>query len=272
MKELVTVEIGINPHSHIREAEEKMRKHLSLILDGGIECILAMPNTQKGLRTFNDVLEYTRYAASVRPDKNFDFIPCAMLTELTTVQDIELWAAAGIMDAKVYPRFRTTNSESGVVQYAKLLPLVARCGELGIRVHFHPEHPSKIYTSRDAEYAFISLVLMFLEATSAVIVWEHGTDARCIPFWEDFATRFPDRFYVTITAHHLATNEDLAFGNVREVCKPPAKTEADRLALIAFVAKGYEWVIAGADDAPHDQGKNMSMRDSVPAAATQRRI
>jgi dihydroorotase len=156
------------------------------------------------------------------------------------------------MDAKIYPLNRTTKSENGVTHYASILPLVKKCGELGIRVHVHPEHPNMIYSNRDAEYAFLAIVQIFLEETTAVIIWEHGTDARCIPFWKEFSINYYGRFFVTLTAHHLVTNEDQVFGDVRSVCKPPIKTELDRLGLIGLIKENYSWVMAGADDAPHD--------------------
>lgn len=59
-------------------------------------------------------------------------------------------------------------------------------------------------------------------------------------------------FYVTLTAHHLATDEDATFGDVGATCKPPIKTRWDREQLVQLVAEDHPWVLAGADDAPHD--------------------
>ena len=106
-----------------------------------------------------------------------------------------------------------------------------------------------LFSNRDAEFAFLALGRMFLEETNAAIIWEHGTDARCIPHWKDFAKS--RRFFLTLTAHHLATNEDLTFGDVRSTCKPPIKTEADRVGLIDLVSEDHSWVMAGSDSAFH---------------------
>ena len=129
--------------------------------------------------------------------------------------------------------------------------MIYHCGKVGMRCHFHPEHPWKIFNNRDAEFAFLPIIDMFLNETGATIIWEHGTDARCVPFWEEMSKS--GRFFVTLTAHHLVANEDNEFGDVRSVCKPSIKTKEDQIGLVDLVKKNYEWVMAGADDAPHDK-------------------
>ena len=64
---------------------------------------------------------------------------------------------------------------------------------------------------------------------------------------------------VTITAHHLWMTIDDVVGNVDNYCKPLAKTEGDRRALIRSVVGGWEGklrerVMFGSDSAPHDVG------------------
>ncbi len=110
-----------------------------------------------------------------------------------------------------------------------------------------------VFANRDAEFTFLPIVQMFMEESDAIIVWEHGTDARCIPHWKKWAKT--GRFFVTLTAHHLATNEDETFGDVSATCKPPVRTEADRQALIQLVSEDHSWVMAGLDDAFHDKLK-----------------
>jgi dihydroorotase len=179
------------------------------------------------------------------------FIPVVMLTEETTREELVKCKKVGINDGKMYPLLRTTKSGSGVKHYGRILPVVKWCGELDIKVHGHFEHPSLLFHNRDAEFACLPIARMFLEETEATIVWEHGTDARCIPHWEDMATS--KRFFVTLTAHHLVTNEDEAFGDVRAVCKPPIKTENDRRALVVLIEKDYPWVMNGPDVAGHNE-------------------
>lgn len=238
-----------NVHTHLREGAV-VGPLIEKAIEGRACALGPMPNTNKGLTTAAAVTEYTRQTSELTPkNTRLSFLPIVMVTEDTREKDIDECAAAGIVDAKVYPRFRTTKSDNGVVRYGKLLPVVRYGGSVGMKFHFHPKHPSPLFSNRDAEFAFLPIARMFLEETDAIVVWEHGTDARAIPHWKDMA--MSRRFFVTLTAHHLATNEDDTFGDVRAVCKPPIKTEADRHGLIQLVSEGNSWVMAGADDAPH---------------------
>ncbi|HEY9584610.1 MAG TPA: hypothetical protein VJI33_03475 [Candidatus Paceibacterota bacterium] len=251
--ETAEVEAIAAVHSHIREGEV-VGPLIEQEIEGGADVIGPMPNTDKGLTTAKDVVRYIDEAKSLVPaGKVLHFVPIVMITELTTREELIECFSYGIRNAKVYPYMRTTKSHNGVRNYGGIIKIIQWCGELGIKVHFHPEHPWMTFTNRDAEFAFLPLALMFLQETKATIIWEHGTDARCIPFWEELAKE-TGRFFVTITAHHLATNEDETFGDVRATCKPPIKTEGDRKGLVELVAKDYSWVMAGPDTAPHKEG------------------
>lgn len=271
MGKIIVVDALASTHTHLRGL--KLIRHLiALAKQGGADVLFPMPNVGDGLQTAQETDEYRRYAETVElPGDTVSWRPAirpiAMLTEKTTIKMIDEWVAMGIFDTKIYPKDRTTKSESGVVRYLRLLPQVAHCGKVGVRVHVHPEHPDMLFGNREAEYQFIAIVLAYLQETEAQIVWEHGTDARCIPFWEAWAQS--GRFLVTLTAHHLATNEDLTFGDVRAVCKPPIKTEQDRRALIDLVCKDYPWVVAGLDDAWHPDGaKQVPMGKCACGACT----
>lgn len=263
----MTVDAICNTHSHIREGAV-VGPLISYALEGGADVLLPMPNTKDGLITVGQVWDYIAKVQPLVPSgEKMTFIPTIMLTEQTTIGEITMCVRSGIKDAKVYPLHRTTNSENGVRCYERLLPLVQYCGEEGMKVHFHPEHPSMLFGGREAEWAFLPIIDMFMSATQAIIIWEHGTDARCIPFWKEWAKS--DRFFVTLTAHHLATCEDEAFGDVRSVCKPQIKTLRDKLDLIRLVEEDHEWVMAGADDAPHDvSGKHVHEGKCVCGAYT----
>ena len=238
-----------NVHSHLREGEV-VGPLIKKAIEGGACALCPMPNTTKGLTTAPSVTEYVGAAKHFVPDgKKLAFLPIVMVTEQTTEDEVFRCMEMEIVDAKIYPRFRTTKSENGVEKYGRILPIVKYGGQVGMKFHFHPEHSSPVFSNRDAEFAFLPIARIFLEETDAVIIWEHGTDARCIPHWEDMAAS--GRFYVTLTAHHLAANEDDTFGDVRAACKPPIKMEEDRQGLIRLVGKNHRWVMAGADDAPH---------------------
>ncbi len=247
----VLVDAFADTHVHFREGP-LVGPFLEASIKGGADVALKMPNTSAGLKTAAQVIQYRDEAKLLIPSgKSMTFIPCVLINEYTTPAMIDDCVSAGVVDGKVYPYERTTKSENGVRYYERLFPIIAHCGKVGMKVHLHPEHANLLVSNRDAEYMFIPIVEMLLSSTDAVIIWEHGTDARCIPFWKQFAKDYPNRFYVTLTAHHLASNEDMAFGDVRQVCKPPIKLESDRLMLIALVMEDHRWVMAGSDTAGH---------------------
>jgi dihydroorotase len=243
----------VNPHTHLREGLEK-HDLVVLALKGGVSALGPMPNTEKGLMTARQVADYIDEAERSLPvGSTVRFIPIIQITERTEKKDIDACIEQGILDAKIYPKGRTTQSHNGVAHYARIIEIVHYAGKRGMRIHFHPEHPSAQYDNRDAEFAFLPIADLFLNETEAVIVWEHGTDSRCIPHWEEWAKS--GRFYVTLTAHHLVENESGAYGNVQAVCKPSYKREDDRRNLVELVGKDYLWVMAGGDDAPHPMEK-----------------
>ncbi len=249
---LVVVEALANIHWHGREVGPVMEALIMASILGGADVLGAMPNTKKGLSTARRVVNYIRKAVGFVPvGRTMSFLPIVMLTEHTTYAELVRCKKAGINDGKIYPYMRTTKSKLGVKHYGKILQVVKWCGELGIKVHVHFEHPNMTFINRDAEYLCLPICQMFLEETSATIIWEHGSDGRCIQMWKEFAKT--GRFYLTLTAHHLVWNEDGAFGDVRKKCKPPIRTEWDRLQLIQLVCEDHEWVMAGGDDAAHDK-------------------
>ncbi|MEK7227718.1 MAG: hypothetical protein AAB641_02410 [Patescibacteria group bacterium] len=207
-----------------------------------------------GLKTAREVLEYHE-SAQVKVDGSdiLGLLPTVLINEETMFETIDECVENNIFDGKIYPLDRTTKSHNGSRYYQRLLPLVKHCGERGMRVHVHPEHPWMVFDNRDAEFSFLPIMDMFLNDTGAKLFWEHGSDARCIPFWKEMAES--GRFFVGLTAHHLAADEDSTFGDSRATCKPPIKTRRDRLDFVRLVSEDHPWVIAGLDDAPHDKSK-----------------
>ncbi|TSC67061.1 MAG: dihydroorotase [Parcubacteria group bacterium Gr01-1014_72] len=247
----VIVEAIANVHWHGREIGALMRALIREAIRGGADVLGFQPNTNEPLTRAAAVINYLRSAEHLIPQgEKMRFLPFIMLTEETTREELVLCVKAGIYDGKIYPYMRTTKSKHGVRRYGKILQVVKWCGELGIKVHVHFEHPDPVYINRDAEYLCLPIAQIFLEETDAILIWEHGSDSRCISAWKKFAKT--GRFYVTLTAHHLAWDEDKAFGDVRRKCKPPIKTERDRISLVQFVSEGHSFVMLGADDAAHD--------------------
>jgi dihydroorotase len=268
MLRVIEIEAIANVHSHLRQGL-LIEPLVKLALQGGVDVLGPQPNTDPELTSAERVYIYVNDAVEpISLERRPHLIPFLMITETTTSRDIDECLRVGIKDGKVYPRYRTTKSARGVSRYGNILGLVQYCARVGMKIHVHPEHPWMLFEDDDAEFAFLPIAKMFLEETEigqGVVVWEHGTDARCIPFWIEMAES--GRFYVTLTAHHLATDKNETFGDVRSVCKPPIKTRRDRKDLVALVAKDYPWVMAGADDAPHDKDSKHTDRGRCACGA-----
>lgn len=253
---MVTVPRLFNVHAHFRECVSRIFALLiKLAYEGGASSILPMPNTNAGLCLPADVLDYCKTADNQAKNHGLDmkFVRTMMVTENTSLETWIEAVSSGIVHAKIYPKDRTTKSGNGVRDYFKVLDIVRQLDwetQGKIFLHFHPEHPWLLVGNRDAEYMFIPIVDMFIRQTNCKIVWEHGTDARCISSWKEMAQT--GRFFVTLTAHHLVAYEDVVFGDVRAVCKPPIKTRRDRDDLIRLILENHPWVLAGGDDAPHN--------------------
>ena len=251
----------INPHTHLREDTpdiEVVKDLIAHAVAGGAAVLGPMPNTVTGLTTAGQVIDYIAECKRKSGKASFDpgFIPIVQITEHTTPQNLDYCIPLEIYDGKVYPFERTTNSENGVRDYWKLIPILQYAGTIGMRIHLHPEIPNMIVENRDAEWHFVAIMDMLMRSTEdhgTVFVWEHGTDSRCIPHWKEWAQS--GRFYITLTAHHLATNESETFGDVQATCKPSIKTLIDQRGLVGLVAEDHDWVMAGADDAPHPKEK-----------------
>jgi len=256
----MTIDRIVDTHIHFRGGEggggdDVVRFLVAQAINAGSDVFFGMPNLKEWLGTYEKVQKYLELCQSAVPDgQTATFQIMLALTENTSFEEIDRCVEAGQYHAKVYPLSRTTGSDSelGVRNYLKLMELIRYAGKKGMTVHFHPEYPWLGFHNRDAEYLFMPIVDMLLQETDATIVWEHGTDARCIPFWKEAAKS--GRFAVTLTAHHLLAGEDHYFGDVSATCKPPVKTPRDCTDLKRLVAEDHAWVMAGSDSAPHDIG------------------
>ncbi len=248
----VEIEASVDPHVHPREMEKKtMCPLVNTLIMGGCDVMAPMPNTEEGLTVAAKVIKYKKFVEKMIPHHEpVKVLPIVMINEQTTQKMIDECIADNILDGKVYPLNKTTQSHYGVKHYGRLLPIMKHCGKVGMRRHLHPEHPSVYFDNRDAEFAFLPILEMFLDETEGVIISEHGTDGRCIPHWQAMAKS--ERFFVTLTPHHLLTDESNSYGDVRKTFKPPVKTIVDRCSLVRLVEEDYPWVMAGSDFAPHD--------------------
>jgi dihydroorotase len=175
------------------------------------------------------------------------------LTEGTDADDVAAAAAAGLVHAvKLYPAGATTNSDSGVRDIARVLPVLERMAEIGLPLLVHGEVADPEVDIFDREAVFIERVLEPLRQRLPAlrVVLEHVTTAEGVDY-----VRSADRGLVaTLTTHHLIINRNaILAGGIRPhyYCLPVAKRERHRQALRAAAVSGDPRFFSGTDSAPH---------------------
>lgn len=171
------------------------------------------------------------------------------LHETITPETIIEAKQRGITGVKSYPAGVTTNSSSGVVDYAQFYPVFAEMERQGLVLNLHGEIPSQgDVTVLSAEERFLPTLLdLHARFPNLRIILEHCTTAAAI----EAVKKCGPTVAGTITAHHLSIIIDSWAGDPFCFCKPVAKTPADRDALLRAAASGDSKFFFGSDSAPH---------------------
>ncbi len=215
---------------------------------------IIMPNLVPPVVTSTDATAYRDRILAARPEGS-DFTPLMTLylTENTDPADVAAAHASGLITAvKLYPAGATTNSASGVADFARVQPVLERMAEIGLPLCVHGEVTDPDIDIFDREAVFIDRVLDPLRARvpGLHVVMEHITTARAA----DYVRSAPTGLAATITTHHLVINRNhILVGGIRPhyYCLPVAKREEHRLALRAAATSGDARFFLGTDSAPH---------------------
>ncbi|MDM8544840.1 dihydroorotase [Desulfococcaceae bacterium HSG9] len=218
---------------------------------------IIMPNILPPVTTMEQATRYHRRIVKATPDQH-DFKPLMTfyLTESTRADDIEQAASSGLIKAvKLYPAGATTNSESGVQDIKKVMPVLEKMAEIGLPLLVHGEVADSNIDIFDREAVFIDTVLDPLRRSlpQLRIVMEHVTTKTGV----QYIISSDKNLAATITAHHLIINRnDILAGGIRPhyYCLPVAKREKHRLALREAVVSGDSRFFFGSDSAPHIDG------------------
>ena len=215
---------------------------------------LIMPNLKPPMTTVAQALAYKQQILDAVPS-GLDFEPlmALYLTDLTTPEQVREAKAAGIVAFKLYPAGATTNSDSGVTDLFKLLPVLEEMAKQGILFLVHGEVTDADIDIFDREAVFIERIMKpVLEKVPGLkVVFEHITTADAARL----VCEAGDNVAATVTPQHLLLNRnDLLVGGVRphHYCLPVLKRESHRAALVAAVTgdKSHKFFL-GTDSAPH---------------------
>ncbi len=239
-------------HLHLRDGE-LMRGVLPESLRH-FSRALVMPNLVPPVVTADDANRYRRRLEDALPvGSDFRFLMTLYLTETTDPQDVVAAYSDGVVSAvKLYPAGATTNSDSGVRDIARVMPVLEAMASAGCPLCVHGEVTDHDVDIFDREAVFIESVLEPLRRAlpELRVILEHVTTRDGV----DYVVSGGDRIAATITAHHLLINRNhILAGGIRPhyYCLPVAKREAHRVSLIEAATGGNPRFFLGTDSAPH---------------------
>ena len=215
---------------------------------------IVMPNLRPPVTTTALALAYRdRIRAALPGGAAFTPLMTLYLTDNTPPGEVRRARDSGaVYGVKLYPAGATTNSDSGVTDLRKVLPVLEAMADVHLPLLVHGEVTDASVDVFDREKIFIERLLMPLVQTLPAlrIVLEHITTANAVKF----VLAASDNVAATITAHHLLMNRNALFqGGIRphHYCLPVLKREEHRLALVRAATSGNPKFFLGTDSAPH---------------------
>lgn len=215
---------------------------------------LIMPNLKPPVTTVAQALAYKQQILSALPEgSTFEPLMCLYLTDKTTPEMVREAKQAGIVAFKLYPAGATTNSDSGVTDLFKLLPVLQEMAEQGILFLAHGEVTDADVDIFDREAVFIERIMkpVLAQVPNLKVVFEHITTAEAVKL----VCEAGDNVMATVTPQHLMYNRNhILVGGVRPhfYCLPIIKRETHRQALLNAVTGEFSHkFFLGTDSAPH---------------------
>ena len=237
-------------HVHLRD--DAMLERVAPYTARQFARAIVMPNLAPPVTTMAAAAAYRdRIVAAAGP--GFTPLMTCYLTDQSDPDELARGHAEGVwVAAKLYPAGATTNSASGVTDFARLVPTLERMQAIGMVLCVHGEVTDPEVDTFDREAVFIERVLSkIVEGFPALkIVLEHITTEEAV----GFVTSAGPNVAATVTPQHLVINRNALFaGGLRPhaYCLPVAKREQHRLAVRAAAVSGLPKFFLGTDSAPH---------------------
>ena len=215
---------------------------------------IVMPNLKPPVTTVDAAAAYRDRILAVLPEGHgFEPLMTLYLTENTAPDEIRKAKASGFVHAvKYYPAGATTNSDNGVRDLRRVIPVFEAMQEVDLPLLLHGEVTDHDIDVFDREAVFIERHLKPLNRRFPELrtVLEHITTKDSA----DYVLAAPGQVAATITVHHLLLNRNAMFeGGLRphHYCLPLIKRETHRQALVAVATSGNPKFFLGTDSAPH---------------------
>lgn len=258
-------------HVHLREGD--LLKLVARFTARHYSRALIMPNLKVAI-TLPQLL--TRYREEILATTSADYPNFEPLMSFEIREDtdpvlIPHFKEVGAVAGKVYPHLLTTNAYHGVRNYHMLWPVFAAMQQYDLVLCFHGEQPGLPLDGRQAliaESVFIEETLLPVahDFPNLRIVLEHISTQLATQVVPQLSS-----VVATITAHHLVLNHDHVGGYrmcPNNFCKPSAKMEEDRLALVAAATSGNPKFFFGSDSASHPREGKARLYDCCAGCFT----
>ncbi|CAL4961426.1 unnamed protein product [Urochloa decumbens] len=241
-------------HLHVREGEvlEAVLPHSARHFGRAI----IMPNLKPPVTTTARAVEYREeIMRALPPGSSFVPLMTLYLTDNTSPEEIKLARKSGVVFAvKLYPAGATTNSQDGVTDVEKCLPVLEEMVRQEMPLLVHGEVTDPHVDTFDREKVFIDRILAPLvqKLPQLKIVMEHITTMDAVNFIESCEGHVA----ATVTPQHLLLNRNALFqGGLQphSYCLPILKRETHRQAILSAVTSGSRRYFLGTDSAPHDK-------------------
>ncbi len=254
----LTINSPLDMHLHLRDGD--MLKTTTPLSARTFAAAIIMPNLTPPVTTIDALLSYKERILNEAKDEVFE-----PLMTLFFKSDYDYaflkQAKPHISGIKLYPAGITTNSEGGVatVDAASLSKTLGAMSDLEIPLLVHGESNGFVM---DREKEFVSVYEELAQKFPDLkIIMEHITTKDSVNILDRY-----QNLYATITLHHLLiTLDDVVGGMLKPhlFCKPIAKKDEDRDALLDVALNAHPKVMFGSDSAPHPK----SAKESCGCAA-----
>lgn len=244
----ITLDAPLDMHLHLRDGDMlKLTAPLSADFAGAV----IMPNLVPPVTTAEALQAYAS-----RIGEAMDGVPFTRLMTLFFMPyRAELLEAARALPEffalKLYPAGITTNSEGGLARLEDAAPTLHLMEEMGIPLLVHGESHGFVM---DREAEFLGVYRRLAQSYPTLrICMEHITTAAALRLLDEY-----ENLCATVTLQHLLiTLDDVVGGSLRPhlFCKPIAKREEDREALLQAALSAHPRLMFGSDSAPHPQHK-----------------
>jgi dihydroorotase len=215
---------------------------------------IVMPNLIPPILNAKQAINYKKRIKKAIPSTdNFEPLMTIYLTEETNRDDLKsAYKNGAVFAVKLYPAGATTNSDSGVKDITKIMPVLEMMAEIGMPLLIHGEVTDKKVDIFDREKVFIDQKLNFItkKLPELKVTLEHITTKEAVSFIEDAN----ENLAATITPHHLVlSRNDIFVGGIKphNYCLPILKRETHRKALNKVALSGNPKFFLGTDTAPH---------------------